>query len=219
MASEEKYRNSPEWSLVTVPYMKRKLYLYNNMSFLDAYPPAESFNDSSFTVIVSSPSKSNENKLTEIEFPKCEKIEVEEEEMEDESSLSLHAMSHDHDSLILPHAIPKIEKETPLTDFLEKSESNTILEKGDNNAETIITISEKALVTCLTDVAKSQQADPDLDYFKSILPFYKKLNDKNRRQFIRKTTNLCMELVDQQEDSTNGDSSEVSEMGVKFVLS
>ncbi|XP_012944776.1 uncharacterized protein LOC106013470 [Aplysia californica] len=57
-----------------------------------------------------------------------------------------------------------------------------------------------ALMAFLEKTAEREE-DPDLDYFKGILPFYKKLEEKNRRVFISRTTALCMELIDSQDPS------------------
>lgn len=44
------------------------------------------------------------------------------------------------------------------------------------------------------------QEDPDLQVFKSLLPFYKQMTDRNKRVFVAQTTSLCMQILDDQEN-------------------
>ena len=42
-----------------------------------------------------------------------------------------------------------------------------------------------------------EEEDQDLNTLRGILPFYKQMVDKKKRMFVRKMTNLCMELLDE----------------------
>jgi len=137
---------------------------------------------------------------------------VEEEEGHDNENLI--SFSHDHNPLLLPQneisvseapssviLSPPKKKQKFETDIKQKSPK---IQKTVKSEPTVALASEDPIQAAILDFLNTtakKEDDPDLNYLKSILPYIKQMNEKNRRTFILKTTNLCFELIDNQDDS------------------
>ena len=136
----------------------------------------------------------------------------------EEEKVTFTSLSHDHNSLTLPshttepqHHQLTVSEKIPLVSVSspnKKTKLETVIKQEPVDSE-IPTLSvssvsdplQSAMLAFLqTATIKKEEEDPDMNYFKSIMPFFKKMNEKNRRNFIRKTTNLCFEIMDDQDD-------------------
>lgn len=136
-----------------------------------------------------------------------------------ESNLSgFHIDHYENDSFVEEPVVPDSEEnhgkkqeglsETIDTEELQndKSTNKPVFKKPKTNRK--ILPSEKMVEPMLellktrTQAQKKNEDTPELSFFKSIIPDFLKLNDKNQRQFKKIVLNTINQLLDCQEDNT-----------------